>query len=87
MIIIRYEMANRAAVFYRTQRLSCSKTLKQAIDISAYSIFSQGGFRLVLSPLSWLLLSVMVCCSLLTSDMKNKPLSRICIPYPWFGGG
>lgn len=33
--------------FERTQRLSCSKTPKQVIDISASSIFSQGVFRLV----------------------------------------
>lgn len=71
MIIIIFEMANRASVFERTQRLSCSKTPKQAIDISAYSIFSQGEFRLVLSPLPLSLLSVMACCSLLTSDQKK----------------
>lgn len=79
MIIIRFEMANRALVFERTQRLSCSKTLKQAVDISAYSIFSQGGFRLVLLLLSWSLLSVMGFCSLLTSDQKKLDLCHVYI--------
>lgn len=35
MVVIRFEVTNRALVFERTQRLSCSKTLKQAVDISA----------------------------------------------------